>query len=144
MATRSQARPEGTPAVGAVMVDGTGRVLLVRRGRPPMAGAWTLPGGRVEPGESFEAAVVRELREETALEARVVCPLGTVMIAREGFVYRIHEHLAVPVGAGGPGGAGGAGGATLRPGDDAADARWARRDELAGLGVLDDAMAVID
>ena len=56
-------------AVLAVVVRG-GEVLLVCRKNPPNAGAWGFPGGRVEPGEALAAAVVRELREETGVEAR--------------------------------------------------------------------------
>jgi ADP-ribose pyrophosphatase YjhB (NUDIX family) len=61
--------------VDAVVVR-QGRVLLVRRGRPPFEGSWALPGGFVEPGESVEQAVVREVREETGLEARVERMVG--------------------------------------------------------------------
>ncbi|MGD0677635.1 MAG: NUDIX domain-containing protein [Polyangiaceae bacterium] len=132
----SETHPSKAPAVlavGAVVLDADERVLLVRRGRPPSEGTWTLPGGRVEPGESLEAAIVRELREETSLETRVICALSTVAIAREGFTYVIHEHLLAAQTNDAP-----------RPGDDAADVRWARRGELARLGVAEDAMAVVD
>jgi len=111
-----------------------GRVLLVRRGRPPGKGDWTLPGGRVETGEALDEAVAREVREETGVTARVVCGLGVVTVAREGFSYAIHEHLLVPL--------------TDAPaptaGDDADDARWVSRDALAALGVRAEALAVID
>jgi ADP-ribose pyrophosphatase YjhB (NUDIX family) len=127
------AGPPPLHAVGAVVLDAAGRVLLIRRGRPPGLGTWTLPGGRVEPGESYEDAVLRELREETALEARVQGPLGAVTLEREGFRYVIHEHLAFPCTEG-----------PLRPGDDAAEVRWVPRHELDALGVLPDAVAVID
>ena len=53
--------------VGAVAVDDE-HLLLVRRGRGPAAGEWSVPGGRVEPGETLAEAVVRELSEETGIE----------------------------------------------------------------------------
>lgn len=87
----------------------------------------------MEAGESLEAAVVREVREETGLRTRVVCELCVVSIAREGYDYLVHEFLVVPVAEG-----------IARAGDDATDVRWVRRDELAGLGVLPDALSVID
>lgn len=59
------------PAVGAIVARG-GSVLLSRRARPPHAGEWDLPGGFLESGEHPEAGILRELREETGLAARVV------------------------------------------------------------------------
>ena len=55
--------------VGGVVVD-DGRVLLIKRGKPPLYGRWVVPGGTVELGESLEQALVREVREETGLEVR--------------------------------------------------------------------------
>ena len=120
--------------MGAVIVDRGGRVLLVRRRRPPGVGTWSLPGGRVEAGETPEEAVVREAREETGVATRVVCGLGVVTLEREGFVYAIHEHLLVPR----------AEGVEPLAADDADDARWVAREELVALGVHGDAVAVIE
>jgi 8-oxo-dGTP diphosphatase len=60
-----EVRPE--VCVGAVAVD-AGRLLMIRRGRGPAMGTWSIPGGRVETGETLAEAVVRELAEETGLE----------------------------------------------------------------------------
>jgi 8-oxo-dGTP diphosphatase len=133
MSHRSQAESHPVVAVGAVVIDRAGRVLLVRRARPPAMGAWTLPGGHVEPGESPESAIVREVREETGLEARVLCSLGVVGITAEGTAYSIHEHLMVPHHD-----------APLGAGDDAAEAQWTGRHELRALGVRATAIEVID
>ncbi len=132
-AVQNRARPLGAVrAVGAVVVDRQGRVLLVRRGKPPGKGQWTLPGGRVEPGESLEDAIVRELAEETALAVRVVASLGVVTVAREGFDYAIHEYLGV------------AHDGEARAGDDAAEVRWVAHGDMESLGVRADAVAVIE
>jgi len=64
--------------VGAVVIDGKGRVLLVRRGTEPLAGEWSLPGGGVETGETLEAAVRREVLEEAGLIVDVGPLVGVV------------------------------------------------------------------
>jgi len=56
--------------VGAIVLDG-GRVLLIKRGNPPLKGQWSLPGGGVEVGETLEQAVAREVLEETGLTIEV-------------------------------------------------------------------------
>jgi 8-oxo-dGTP diphosphatase len=58
-------------AVGGVVIH-EGRVLLIRRGQPPMEGRWSIPGGIVELGETIADAVMRELKEETGIGVRVL------------------------------------------------------------------------
>ena len=60
-----------TPAVGVVCLKGD-EVLLIRRGTPPRQGEWSLPGGRIEPGERLAVAALRELREETGVAAELI------------------------------------------------------------------------
>jgi 8-oxo-dGTP diphosphatase len=111
--------PRPVVAVGLVARDRRGRLLLVERGSPPHKGHWSLPGGRVEGGETIAAAAVRELAEETGLEAAVGEIAGIVERIGEGFHYLIVDLWAelpdgaVPVAAG-----------------DAADARLVGLDEL--------------
>lgn len=120
-------------AIGAVVMHPDGRVLLVRRARPPLAGAWTILGGKPRGGEALRDAVAREVREETRLEVDVREELVVVQLEREGFAYEVHEFLAVPRDPE----------ATLVAGDDALEAAWVAPGELAAWGVLPDAIAVV-
>ncbi|WP_245616991.1 NUDIX hydrolase [Amycolatopsis taiwanensis] len=94
--------------VGGITFDDTGRLLLIQRGHDPGRGLWSIPGGRVERGETDHAAVVRELWEETGLDVVPGELAGMVVRGR----YEIYDYLCEVRGG------------RLRPGDDAADARW--------------------
>jgi 8-oxo-dGTP diphosphatase len=81
------------PCVGALVHDDDGRLLVVRRGREPGRGLWSVPGGRVEPGESDGVAVEREVLEETGLHVTVGEPVGSVRIpAGGGVVYDVTDY----------------------------------------------------
>lgn len=72
-----------------------GRVLLARRGRPPLAGIWSLPGGLVEPGERLAEAAAREVMEETGVAAEIVGPSATVEVIRRDETGRVARHFVV-------------------------------------------------
>jgi 8-oxo-dGTP diphosphatase len=107
------------PCVGAVIRDERGRLLLIKRGHEPSAGLWSIPGGRIEPGETDAEALVREMREETGLEVEPGPLLGRVQRPGRGReVIDIRDYAATVTGG------------TLRAGDDAAEARWVAEADL--------------
>jgi 8-oxo-dGTP diphosphatase len=107
--------PPPTVAVGVVARDPGGRVLLVRRGHPPSAGTWSLPGGRVEPGETLVEAALRETAEETGLAVRVGEVAGVAERIGEGFHYVIVDFWAEVAAGAAPVAAGDADAALLVP-----------------------------
>lgn len=114
------------PCVGGIVVDGDGRLLLVERGTEPARGRWSVPGGRVEPGEDDAAATAREVLEETGLRVAVGPLAGTVeRDAPDGSVYVIHDYRCTPVDDADPG--------AVRAGDDAAAVGWFTSAEVRGL-----------
>jgi ADP-ribose pyrophosphatase YjhB (NUDIX family) len=119
--------------VGAIVHDTDGRLLLIRRGHPPGEGLWSLPGGRVEADESDEAAVVRELAEETGLRVTPGRLVGTVDRPGPGGVtYDIHDYEAAVDGG------------SLRAGDDAREARWVHAADLRRLPTTDGLLETLD
>jgi 8-oxo-dGTP diphosphatase len=75
--------------VGAVVHDDAGRLLLIRRGHEPGRGLWSIPGGRVEAGESRAEAVEREVREETGLRVTAGAALGSVHLPGPGVTFDV-------------------------------------------------------
>jgi 8-oxo-dGTP diphosphatase len=106
--------------VGGVAVDPDGRLLLVRRANEPGRGLWSVPGGRVEPGEDDAAALTREMAEETGLTVQPGPLVGTV---RRG-PFEIHDYRCAVLGG------------TLRAGSDALDAAWFAPSEVVNLPVV--------
>jgi 8-oxo-dGTP diphosphatase len=81
-------------AVSAAIIR-DGRVLIVRRARPPAHGVYTLPGGVVELGETLEEAIVREVREETALEIEPIGLAGYRQAIARDAAGRIERHFVI-------------------------------------------------
>lgn len=125
------------PAVGVVCLRDDD-VLLVRRGHPPREGEWSLPGGRIEPGEGARVAALRELREETSVEAELIGLIDVVdavfknkardLVTRH---YVLIDYVALWL-SGEP-----------VAGDDADDARFFAPDEIAALGIWDETLRII-
>lgn len=125
--------------VGAVIVEGHNdarRVLLIRRGTPPLLGEWSLPGGVLECGETLREAVAREVREETGLAIETLDMLGVYerVIRAEGRVryhYVLIDFLCRQTGG------------ELKAGSDADEVRWFAPDELPALNLAYDANDVV-
>jgi ADP-ribose pyrophosphatase YjhB (NUDIX family) len=120
--------------VGAVVHDAAGRLLLIRRGTEPGRGLWSVPGGRVEPGEALTAAIEREVREETGLRVRAGTEVGRVRVPGAGVVYDVVDLACtlldpteVPV-----------------AGDDADAVTFAGIADLAGLSCTDGLLESLD
>ena len=114
--------------VGAVVLDGD-RVLLIKRGHEPLKGQWSLPGGGVELGETLEAAIVREVKEETGL-AIEVGPMVEVLdrITRDAVGNVEHHFVLVDFVCRTTGGA-------LQSASDADAAEWVPLEHVAAYGV---------
>lgn len=101
-------------------------MLVIRRAAEPARGSWSLPGGRVEPGETPAEAAAREVLEETGLVVDINDLLASVTIGR----YLVHDFAATVVGG------------ELHAGDDASDVRWCEPGELEAMptspGLLDE------
>ena len=130
--------PKPVPAVGTVCFRGED-VALIRRGTKPMVGSWSLPGGKIEFGESTGEAALRELKEETGLTARLV---GLVDVVDGIFTSRttgdvtrhfvLFDYAAVWVSG------------TVMAGDDAAHAEWISPARLENLEIWEETRRIID
>jgi ADP-ribose pyrophosphatase YjhB (NUDIX family) len=122
--------------VGAIIIE-DGRVLLVKRGHPPLAGEWSIPGGVVEVGETLREAAIREAREETCLRVEPADLLGVYdRVSRDddgGTVYHyvLIDFLCRRVGG------------EARAADDADEVRWFTLEEAGELALPEDTAEVI-
>ena len=114
-----------------------GRVLLIRRGKEPLFGRWVVPGGTVERGETIEAALIREMKEETDLVVKPVELLAVFdQIQRDSgeevaYHYVILDYLCEYVSG------------ALRAGSDALEAAFARPEELLAFDLPSKALEVV-
>ena len=123
--------------VGVVVWHGD-KVLLIKRGKPPRAGQWSLPGGAQQLGETLAEAAKRELQEEAGLDiilGDIIATLDLIDRDDDGRV-RYHYTLVDFTAE--------ARSSNLRPGDDAADARWFDRDAIDSLGLWSETIRIID
>lgn len=111
--------------IGAVAVLDD-HLLLVRRGRGVAAGLWSLPGGRIEVGETLAEAVVREVMEETGLHGTCGAFIGHTELIGEGHHFVVLDFAVTILDDGEPVG-----------GDDAIEARWVPRAEVSDLALTE-------
>ncbi|MEL0105922.1 MAG: NUDIX hydrolase [Rhodospirillaceae bacterium] len=126
------------PIVGVgIVIWRDSRVLLIRRGKPPRAGQWSLPGGAQELGETVFEAARREAKEETGLDIEVLGLLDVVDSIRKEDDGRVKQHYTlVDVYAAAPVG-------KAIAGDDAQDAAWFDIDKIESLGLWSETERII-
>jgi mutator protein MutT len=116
------------------VIDNEARLLLVQRGRGAAVGQWSVPGGRVEGGETLEQAVTREVAEETGLKVRCGRFVGWVERISPDYHFVIMDFVAEVAGEQ----------QALVAGDDAADAAWIPLDELESVDLVDGLTQFLD
>jgi ADP-ribose pyrophosphatase YjhB (NUDIX family) len=123
--------------VGGIVLDGD-RVLLVKRGREPLKGIWSIPGGKLELGETLRAGVRRELREEAGLDVRVLEMVEVFeRISRDGegrtaYHFVLIDFLCEVMGG------------DARAADDADEIAWVERSRIGEFETTEGAPAVIE
>nr|TFG55185.1 MAG: NUDIX domain-containing protein [Hyphomicrobiales bacterium] len=111
-------------AVGAVIENNAGEILLVRRGWPPRENEWSIPGGKVEWGEAVQNALIREVAEETGLDIELAGLIDIVnSFIRDEAGHLTYHHVLLDYAARSRTG-------TARAGDDVREVKWAPREDL--------------
>lgn len=121
-------------AVGGVVIADDRRILLIRRGKEPGFGQWSVPAGKVKFGERRVDAVAREVFEETGLEVEVgeLVWDGEIIDADRGVHFVVSDYRCSPVGG------------TLRAASDASQARWVTRDEARSMALVGATAVALD
>ncbi len=123
--------------VGVVVFRGQ-EVLLIRRGKPPRKGAWSLPGGVQELGETVHEAGAREVREEAGVEIEILGLVDVVDSIRRDGEGRVEFHYTlVDLAAEWQGG-------EARPGSDADGTRWVPIEEIGDLGLWSETVRIVN
>lgn len=124
--------------VGAVIWNDRGEIVLIRRGQEPRLGEWSIPGGRLEWGESVREAIVREVREETGLEVEIAGLIDVVdSVTRDASGKVVRHYVLIDFLVRYVSG-------TLRAGSDAADAHWVAYAALDGYALWTETRRIID
>lgn len=124
--------------VGAVVWNARGEVLLIRRSKPPLSQEWSLPGGKVEFGETLRGAVEREVREETGLTIEILALIDVAELICDELAGAANTHyVLVDFSARAAGG-------VLAAASDALDARWFSPAELDGLSLWSETRRMIE
>ena len=122
--------------VGVVILDAD-KVLLIKRGKPPRAGTWSLPGGAQESGETLKEAAIREIYEETNLKVEIMGLIDIVdSIRRDKKGDTEYHYTLIDFAARVTGGA-------LRAGDDAIDSHWFTLQEIKELDIWSETKRII-
>ena len=127
-----------TAGVGAVITNSSGEVVLVRRGKPPREGQWSIPGGRLEWGETVQQAVLREVLEETGLVVRIRRLIDVIdLLLRDSSGAVITHYVLIDFAADYVSG-------ELCAGSDAVEARWVSRELLDRYALWEETRRVIE